>query len=177
LLDKLDRNEIRISDYPEDYPVIIKQQIYLEVVLRLETLIESTLVLVASLEKGYTSLAHDMTHYDIGFVKDIARRFAKRECGINAEIKQTIQGLEFLIRYVCENHMIHAINCGENYVPYSRVKNAPHECDVNFLRKPDAFSTQQTDLILGIFKEIMGRKEMMDNMVLYNLMDKQLHTI
>jgi hypothetical protein len=69
---------------------------------------------------------------------------------LNTEIKRTMQSLGTLIRYVCENHMIHAINCGENYVPYSRVENTADTFDVKIFRNPDAFSPQETELLLGI---------------------------
>jgi hypothetical protein len=78
LIDRIDRNDIRITNASEDHLQRIKQQIYLEIILKLETLIEATLVLLTSLGTGYTKVARDMTHYDIGFVKDVARRFANR---------------------------------------------------------------------------------------------------
>jgi hypothetical protein len=47
LIGRLDRNSVDISNILKDDVIRIKQQIYLEIILKLVTLIESTLVLVA----------------------------------------------------------------------------------------------------------------------------------
>jgi hypothetical protein len=73
-----------------------------------------------------------------------------------------MQALGIIIKYVCENHMIHAVNCGENYVPYSRVNNTPNAFDVKLFKNPDAFSPQETESLAEIFKGIMSRTNLID---------------
>lgn len=44
---------------------------------------------------------------------------------LETEIKRIMGELEIIVRYVCENHMIYAVNCGENYIPCEQGKSKP----------------------------------------------------
>jgi hypothetical protein len=81
---------------------------------------------------------------------------------LDTEIKEAMQILEKSIKYVCENHMIHATNCGENYIPCNRVKDTPDTFDVIFLGDTKIFTQHETKSLQGIFNKIVGQMNLMN---------------
>jgi hypothetical protein len=77
---------------------------------------------------GYINVAHDITHYDIGFVKDIVKRLAKRNrCRINmrralglanpAKLQLTSEERKLLLRTYNHtiNFMLEKLFCTANF--------------------------------------------------------------
>ena len=78
LIEKLDKNNLVSTHNAEDI-IRIKQQIVLDVIMKTQILIESTLVLIHSLSTGYHAVARNMTYYDMGLVNSIIKEIGKNK--------------------------------------------------------------------------------------------------
>lgn len=57
----------------------IRQFLALDIILKLQVIIESTLVLSHSLSSGYHSIARNMTYYDFNLLKTIRENIVKKQ--------------------------------------------------------------------------------------------------
>jgi hypothetical protein len=73
------------SDYPTEHGELqllrLKQYVKLDAISRIEAAIESTLVLIDELSKGYSNVAHSMTYYGIKRPRDIVKKIASNKNG------------------------------------------------------------------------------------------------
>jgi hypothetical protein len=81
LFERLDKGDLLTNNNQQEISRI-KQQFVLDAILKLEILIESTLVLVHSLSIEYHTVAKNMTYYDSALVESIIR-----EISINKKIR------------------------------------------------------------------------------------------
>jgi hypothetical protein len=59
--------------------VVVKQFILLDVIMKLEILIESTLILIHSLSKDYSSIPKFMVYYDMNLIRTVIHKIENRE--------------------------------------------------------------------------------------------------
>jgi hypothetical protein len=78
LIEKLDKDHL-LGNYTTEDVIRIKQQIVLDVILKIQILIESSLVLIHTLSRGYHSVAKIMTYYDIGLVNSIIKEVRRNK--------------------------------------------------------------------------------------------------
>jgi hypothetical protein len=78
LIEKVDGDNL-LSNYNARDALRIKQQIVLDVILKTQILIESTLVLIHSLSEGYKRVASNMTFYDKNLVNNVIKDLGKNK--------------------------------------------------------------------------------------------------
>ena len=78
LIEKLDTDNL-LANHNIDDMVRIKQHIVLDVIMKTQILIESTLVLIHCLSTGYRTLARNMTYYDMNLVDSIINEIRKNK--------------------------------------------------------------------------------------------------
>ena len=78
LIEKLEKDNL-LKNYNAGDVIRLKQQIVLDVILKTQILIESTLVLIHSLSMGYHTVAKNMTNYRIHLVNTIIEELRKNK--------------------------------------------------------------------------------------------------
>lgn len=86
LIKRLDEGDIDISSIPKDNQIRIRQHIYLDMIMKVEILIESTIVLIAALSKGYRYVPTNMTNYEINFVYETVKKIRKKSKDLNMRV-------------------------------------------------------------------------------------------
>jgi acetone carboxylase gamma subunit len=77
LIEKVDTDKL-LAGFSDKDAAAIKQQIILDAILKLQILIECTLVLTRSLSRGYRNFAENMTYYDAPSVRDIVTEVRRK---------------------------------------------------------------------------------------------------
>jgi hypothetical protein len=81
LIKRLDEGDIP-HNLPKAEVVRVKQHIFLDIIMKIEILIESTLVLAHSLSSGYHTVAHNMTFYDFRLLHSVIENIRRRKYDI-----------------------------------------------------------------------------------------------
>jgi hypothetical protein len=84
LLDRMDNPDpnkrIDLSNLDPMRIVTLKQITYLDILSKIQSLIESTLIFVGSLSEGYKQVANDMSFYDFNKLNNIISKIKKKKC-------------------------------------------------------------------------------------------------
>lgn len=78
LIEKLEKDNL-LKNYDAGGVIRLKQQIVLDVILKTQILIESTLVLIHSLSEGYDTVAKNMTYYNMDLVNSLKKELRKNK--------------------------------------------------------------------------------------------------
>lgn len=70
------------------------------------------------------------------------------------EVKRVLSDFEKIVFYVCDNHLMHALNCGRNYLPFS------------LSDKKIRFYTQKVDGIQTIIDRIVPLMYIVDPVII-----------
>jgi hypothetical protein len=83
LIKRLNEGDIKMSNATKGDQVRVMQHVYLDMIMKIEILIESTLVLIYSLSQSYQSVPQNMTNYSIQLVYEIIKKIRKRSKDMN----------------------------------------------------------------------------------------------